>query len=290
MTAQVTIGIPVYNEGRFIAKTIESALSQSLAEIKVIITDNCSEDESYSIARAYAERDARIQLFRQPTNLGALANFKASLDMADTEYFVWLGGHDVFTSDYIQMAVNVLSERKDIVMVYPKAIMIDEFDKAIGHADSDIDTLDCVNIRKRLYKVAQNLVYCTSIHGVFRTETLRKAPIKQVIGGDHLILFSAACSGQIKMLPLTGILRRQHREETLEEKKERWQKAGLYAEVPGVSPYIQLAIEHMRLVLALQSVTIIEKAKLIRGIRNIFKSRFGIPDLAYLRSVHWDFY
>lgn len=60
----VTIGIPVYNEEKFVAETILSALNQTYKNIRIIISDNCSTDRTFEIAAKYAQVDGRIKLIR----------------------------------------------------------------------------------------------------------------------------------------------------------------------------------------------------------------------------------
>jgi len=58
----VSVLMPNYNYGRYIAKAIESVLSQTYPGFELIICDDGSQDESLDIIRAYAEKDNRIVL------------------------------------------------------------------------------------------------------------------------------------------------------------------------------------------------------------------------------------
>ncbi len=67
----VSIITPSYNSAGFIAETINSILSQTYTNWELLITDDCSSDESCQVIRSYAAKDARIQLFLLNENSGA---------------------------------------------------------------------------------------------------------------------------------------------------------------------------------------------------------------------------
>ena len=70
----VTIGLIVYNEGRFIGDTIDSLLAQDYENLEIICCDNCSTDNSDDICRTAADADERVRYVRHDKNIGAPAN------------------------------------------------------------------------------------------------------------------------------------------------------------------------------------------------------------------------
>src|SRR6516162_10132302 len=105
----VTIAIPVYNEEKFLLETIQSAINQSYKNIRIIISDNCSTDASFEIASKFAKQDNRIELIRHEKNIGALENFIFALSKCNTQYFMWLGAHDLLLPGFIEEAVNKMN-------------------------------------------------------------------------------------------------------------------------------------------------------------------------------------
>jgi len=79
---KVTIGIPVFNGDQFLRKSIESIINQSYQDIEIIISDNCSTDNTQTICLEYASRDNRIRYIRQPKNYGSINNFVVLLSEA----------------------------------------------------------------------------------------------------------------------------------------------------------------------------------------------------------------
>ncbi len=58
--AIVTIGIPVYNEEKYLEKTLESAINQDFKDIDIVISDNGYFDKSVEIIDKFCSIDSRI--------------------------------------------------------------------------------------------------------------------------------------------------------------------------------------------------------------------------------------
>ncbi len=275
--ALVTIGIPVYNEERYLAKTIESALDQDCNGIDIVISDNGSTDKSVEIIKKYSAFDKRIRPIYKKTNMGPTANFRSLLENTRTKYFVMLGAHDLFLPHYVGDAVAFLELNPDYVMAYPKSRLVDGNDEELGYIDSDIDTRG-LNVRQRMKKTASNLFWCTCFHGVFRTDVVRRLPTLRIRGSDHLFLFAAAYHGHIRFMDKLGILRRESRRETPEMTERRRISAGNYTE-PGSRFYDSgsiTAMEHIRYVLKRTELPLINKITLSLSTAIIFRRRFNV--------------
>jgi len=115
---KITIGIPVFNEDLYISKTISSAISQfnSYDELEIIVSDNASTDKSLiEISNTIENSDHRkkIKLIRQKTNVGAAKNFWELFESTDSQYFMWLGAHDLLSEKFISNGIDFLSRTSD---------------------------------------------------------------------------------------------------------------------------------------------------------------------------------
>ena len=82
----VSVWTPVYNGGEYLAQCIESVLGQTYGNFEYVIADNASSDDSLSIARSYAERDARIRVVSYDEHLALhLAHWNRSLPLVSPE-------------------------------------------------------------------------------------------------------------------------------------------------------------------------------------------------------------
>ena len=57
----VSIGVPIYNEERFLEESLVSLCSQDYSNLEIIISDNASIDGTSEICREFANRDPRIR-------------------------------------------------------------------------------------------------------------------------------------------------------------------------------------------------------------------------------------
>lgn len=273
----VTIGIPVYNEEKYLAQTIESAINQEFKDIDIVISDNGSTDKSVEIIKKYCNIDKRIKPIYKERNMGPTANFHSLLENTTSKYFVLLGAHDLFLPNYIGEAVAFLESNPDYVMAYPQSRLADGNDEELGYADSDIDTSG-LNVQQRMKKTAANLSWCTCFHGVFRTDIVRKLPTLQIRGSDHLFLFAAAYHGHIHFMHKLGILRRESRQETPELTEKRRINAGNYRD-PGsrfFDSWSVMAMEHVLFVLGKTGLPVVKKITLAFSIAFRFRWRFRV--------------
>jgi glycosyltransferase involved in cell wall biosynthesis len=102
----VSIIIPVYNAEKHLAETIQSALSQTLANKEIIIVDDGSVDNSVQIAKGF-ESDA-VKIITQK-NKGAAAARNAGLKIAKGDYIQFLDADDLLSPDKIQSQIACLN-------------------------------------------------------------------------------------------------------------------------------------------------------------------------------------
>ena len=80
----VTIGIPCYNVGRFIALSIKSVLAQTYTNFELIITDDGSTDNTVDEIRKF--NDSRIKLIVDGENHGISYRLNQQIDMAKGDF------------------------------------------------------------------------------------------------------------------------------------------------------------------------------------------------------------
>ena len=90
---KVSIIIPVFNNEDFIAKTLESAINQTLKEIEIILVNDGSTDKSLEILNKYKTFDNRIKIINQK-NQGALFARFEGIKIAIGEYIQMVDGDD----------------------------------------------------------------------------------------------------------------------------------------------------------------------------------------------------
>lgn len=267
----VTIAIPVYNEEKYLSSTIESVIHQSYKNIRIIISDNCSTDSSFEVAKKYALVDNRIELFQHEENIGAIENFRFALSKGDTEYFMWMGAHDIVAERFIEGAVNRMKGDDEIALVFPKSVFFENDIKNHGEsADSEIDTTGLTRI-EAYGKVIAALYSCVAVHGVFKTEILKKVPLEKG-GADHLILAGVSLYGKLVPTADVNFFRRIVRKETTKEAEQRLVKFKMYDE--KYNRFILMSFMHIKYLILNKDLTGREKKKMVYQTIAVFNKRF----------------
>jgi glycosyltransferase involved in cell wall biosynthesis len=104
----VSICLVTYNRANLLPATIDSLLNQTFQDFELIISDDCSTDNTEEICREYARRDSRIKYRRNAKNLGMPGNLNASLQAANGIYLANLHDGDVYRPDLIECWKNAL--------------------------------------------------------------------------------------------------------------------------------------------------------------------------------------
>ncbi|MDD2308839.1 MAG: glycosyltransferase family 2 protein [Desulfuromonadaceae bacterium] len=126
-TCKVSVCIPTYNYGNYIAETVESVLNQSFSDFELLIVDDCSNDQTKAIVESYARRDPRIRFITNEVNLGMVENWNLCLLLAKGEYIKFVFGDDLLTSpDAIGRMVSLLDDSSSISLVCSARNLIDE--------------------------------------------------------------------------------------------------------------------------------------------------------------------
>ena len=114
---KVSVCIPAYNRQDFISETIESVLNQTFSDWELIITDNCSTDNTLNIIKEYASKDKRIVFRRNSENLGACSNGNMGYLLARGEYVKCLCSDDKMDPRQLEVFVDVLDKHPDVSIV-----------------------------------------------------------------------------------------------------------------------------------------------------------------------------
>ena len=127
----VSIITPTYNSADFIADTIECILAQTYQNWELLITDDCSSDNTVEIVLSYAQKDKRIRLFRLETNSGGGVSRNNSIKEANGRYIAFCDSDDRWTKNKLEVQVAFMKE-KDTAFSYGSYMLCDEDDKELG--------------------------------------------------------------------------------------------------------------------------------------------------------------
>jgi len=124
--SRVDVVIPCYNYGRFLTECVTSTLQdQRGTDVRVLIIDDASEDDSAEIAQKLAAADSRVEVVVHPTNRGHITTFNEGLfEWADGDYCVLLSADDKLTAGALGRAAAFMDEHPNVGFVYGHAVPI----------------------------------------------------------------------------------------------------------------------------------------------------------------------
>jgi len=129
MMPRVSVIIPTYNHGRFVAQAVESALAQTYRDLQVIVVDDGSTDHTQAMLSGYG---TRIHTITQE-NRGVSAARNAGILAAQGDYFVFLDADDLLPANKLALQVPMLKARPDWGLVYSGYQHVDENGTRILH-------------------------------------------------------------------------------------------------------------------------------------------------------------
>ena len=119
----VSIISPTYNHAKYIADCISSAQAQTYTNWEMIVVDDGSTDNTYSVAKKFAENDSRIKVLTQSNvgifRLGETYNF--ALSKSTGKYIAVLEGDDVWLPEKLEFQITEMESDEEIVLSYGKA-------------------------------------------------------------------------------------------------------------------------------------------------------------------------
>lgn len=123
--SKVSVIMPVYNGERYIREAIKSILNQTYKNFELLIIDDCGQDKSMDIARAYAKIDDRIRIIYNRSNKGIAYSRNVGLDVCDGEYIAIMDDDDYAFNYRLSKQVEFLDNNPQYDVVGGKAKWID---------------------------------------------------------------------------------------------------------------------------------------------------------------------
>ena len=102
----ISVALCTYNGEKFLREQIDSILAQTYKNLEIVIVDDCSTDKTTNIINAYAEKDKRIKLFQNASNLGFNKNFERALGLTSGEYIAISDQDDIWLPQKLQSLLD----------------------------------------------------------------------------------------------------------------------------------------------------------------------------------------
>lgn len=127
----VSIITPSYNCSKFIGSCIESVQKQTYTNWEMLITDDCSKDNTVEVISQYSEKDKRVKCYVLKENSGAAVARNNSITEAKGRYIAFLDSDDMWTPDKLEKQLEFM-RKKDCALSYTSILLCNEGGEITG--------------------------------------------------------------------------------------------------------------------------------------------------------------
>ncbi len=199
----VSIGLPTYNGGEGLRRMLDSVMAQGYPNLEIIISDNCSTDNTAEIVAEFAKKQPGVQYHKQKENIGIYHNTFYVLKQATGKYFMWTADDDTFEKGALFNIVDFLEKHPDFANA---AGQLRYFRRAAGAEDEFAHDENNFNLTsdnpyKRVAQYYSRIRWVGMFHGLMRRELAQRAAfVPKVWGYDYHFIASLAFLGKFAVL------------------------------------------------------------------------------------------
>ena len=218
---KVSVGLPVFNGEKYLTKSIQSILAQTLDNFELIIVDNASSDNTEEICKRFVEKDKRIKYYRNEKNLGASANHNRTLSLASGEYFVWASYDDIRHPEYLQRCSEQLDSNSLASSCHSLTRYIDSHGNETSRQEVmlDLSSSDPAFRFKETTRIDHKVEMVLSM---MRTDILKKTNgLAAYSDSDRVLMAEISLYGNTIIVPDYLFYRREHDENSSKVYKSR---------------------------------------------------------------------
>ncbi len=121
----VSVIMPSYNSAVYIAQSIETVIKQTYPHWELLITDDCSTDNTVEIVKRYTQKDNRIKLFVLEKNSGAAVVRNNSIKEAQGRYIAFLDSDDLWLPEKLEKQL-IFMQKKGYEFCYSSYTMCND--------------------------------------------------------------------------------------------------------------------------------------------------------------------
>jgi glycosyltransferase involved in cell wall biosynthesis len=214
----VSIGLPVFNGERFLARAIETIVEQDFENFELLISDNHSTDGTEEIVRQAMSRDRRIRYERHDRNRGASYNYNRLLDRSNplSRYVKWAACDDEHDAKYLTRTIELLDADPTASLAHCATADIDEGGHLLRLRHQPIDQLGSERPADRLRQLVTLRHECFGAFGLIPREVAcATRGLGPFADADNVLLVEIALRGRMVYTDDVLFFRRQHADRSM---------------------------------------------------------------------------
>ena len=167
----VSVIMPSYNTGKFIAESIRSVLAQTYENWELIIVDDCSTDDTDAVVAAFF--DPRIRYFKNEENSGAAVSRNRALREAKGRWIAFLDSDDLWVSEKLEKQIRFMEEN-GYAFSYTCYSEIDENSAPLGVRVTGPKRITKAGMYAYCWPGCLTVMYDADVVGLMQIEDIKK--------------------------------------------------------------------------------------------------------------------
>ena len=167
----VSIIMPTYNCGRFIAESINSVLAQTYTNWELLIVDDCSTDNTAEVVASF--KDPRILYQRNEHNSGAAVTRNTALRLAKGKYIAFLDSDDLWMPEKLERQIAFM-EKMGYAFTYHEYTEIDEDSMPLGIYVSEKKHVRPFDMYSCCWPGCLSVMYDANVVGLIQIPDIKK--------------------------------------------------------------------------------------------------------------------
>lgn len=163
--ALISVIVPIYNAEKYLAKCLNSILTQSYQNLEIILINDGSTDESIKIAEAFAGKDSRIRLIDKE-NEGVSATRNKGIDLANGDFIAFIDSDDEIDKYYFEKLSNEFFKDPEVDICICNILFVSE--NGIVQKDIPLSCYEtqmiCVDKNYKFERGLQHLSACAALY------------------------------------------------------------------------------------------------------------------------------
>ena len=131
----VSIIVITYNSSKYVLETLESAKAQTYKNIELIISDDCSTDDTFDVCEKWINNNSdffiRSKIVSASVNKGVAANCNLGFSLAKGNWIKLIAGDDILIKNCIETNINYLQKNRDANLIFSQSEVFNSDTKEI---------------------------------------------------------------------------------------------------------------------------------------------------------------
>jgi glycosyltransferase involved in cell wall biosynthesis len=124
--ARIDVFIPCYNYGRFLYQCVNSVLGQEGVDVRVLVIDDASPDNTAEVAGALARENSNVSVIRHSTNKGHINTYNEGINWASADYMLLLSADDYLLPGALSRATGLMEAHPEVGFTFGNVIELSD--------------------------------------------------------------------------------------------------------------------------------------------------------------------